>query len=144
MWRNPKFRTEADDDPAQAPAPPAETGRRLAHLDRAKKDGPDEALRIHLDSYENHAYISCRLWTHDARSGSWWPTKRGVTVRISEIDEVISALRSGKAIAERESGRTFKTKPLKEGPRRPKAMDACQGEGATLPEPKADGFDDAF
>ena len=78
MWRHP-----------ESAAPPAETGQRLATFPRDR--GATE-LRINLDRFEGHEYLSLRIWSRD-RDGSFWPTKRGVSVRIHELADLVAALR---------------------------------------------------
>lgn len=69
-------------------SPPAETGQRIATLDR----GPDEQVRINWSEYESHAYISLRMWTRDRR-GQWWPdSRRGLSIRIRELGQVAEAI----------------------------------------------------
>lgn len=103
MWRNPKY---ADQAARQAPAAetPRETGRRLVALPRSRRGGPDEELRVSLDEYQGHPYISVRLWTQDARSGAWWPSKKGVSVRLAEAEDVADALREALRVADAPGG----------------------------------------
>lgn len=84
MWRNPKY---PDPPRATTQAPPVETGERLATMDR----GRGVELRVSLDHYEDRPYVSIRLWERN-REGIWWPTKRGVTIRIRELGEVLAVL----------------------------------------------------
>lgn len=74
-------------------APPEPSGETLAEFPRRGKYGSEEALRVSLDQFEGHPYISIRVWSRDNRSGQWWPLKgRGVSVRISEAEGVAQAL----------------------------------------------------
>lgn len=73
--------------------PSEETGKRLATLPR--NDGAEE-VRISLDEFNGHKYISLRLWFTDDR-GNWWPTKKGVTIRPRELAEVLKALKGAAA-----------------------------------------------
>jgi hypothetical protein len=76
-----------DHTPEQPPAPPAERGRRLLTASR----GRDEELRVSLDEYESRPYLALRIWAKGS-DGAWWPTKKGVSIRVREIPEVIDAL----------------------------------------------------
>jgi hypothetical protein len=81
VWRNPNH-------PApEQPTPPAESGERLATFSR----GQGVELRITLDEYEGRPYIGLRLWEL-GQSGGWWPTKRGVTIRLRELAELLEVL----------------------------------------------------
>lgn len=113
MWTNPRYRELTGAEPPKpfALAPPGEppkpSGDLVAALPRKRRDGPDEELRVSLDSYQGHPYISVRLWTRDARSGAWWPVKgKGISVRLSEADDVAGALREAAAMADRPGART--------------------------------------
>lgn len=68
--------------------------RRLATFPRGR-DGAEE-LRIGLDEFADergnaHKYLSLRIW-FKAEDGKFYPTKKGVTVRMSELEEVTAAL----------------------------------------------------
>lgn len=92
MWRNPKYSGE-DAGTAQAEAP-RESGTRLATLPRRGPAGEAQELRVVLDAYNGHEYLSVRLWQGDR--GSWWPVKgKGVSVRLSEAEPVAAALLGG-------------------------------------------------
>lgn len=87
MWRNPRY--PAPEAPARddRQGPPEDRGERLATLPR----GQGEELRVSLDEYEGRPYISLRVWAI-GQDGSWWPTKKGCSVRIREITDVAQAL----------------------------------------------------
>src|SRR5262245_38447258 len=81
MWRNPKY-------PApEVPAPPAETGERRATFER----GPGAERRGNLDHYETRPYLAFRIWERNAE-GAWWPTKKGCTIRLREVAELVDVL----------------------------------------------------
>lgn len=89
MWVNPKY---APPSPAAAREPRSE-GRRLATLPRpghGRKD--EEELRVSLDEYQGHEYVSIRLWFRSPRDGAWYPTKKGTSIRLRELEPVIDAL----------------------------------------------------
>lgn len=71
---------------APARKPIEERGRRLATFER-----PDGQLRWSLDEYEGREYVSARLWTRGA-DGNFYPSVKGVTVRVRELGPVILAL----------------------------------------------------
>jgi len=83
MWISPNH-----PNPPRQSQPPVEQGRRLIALPRG--EGREE-LRVSLDEFKGRPYVSLRVWERDA-SGHWWPTKRGVSVRLSEARDVAEAL----------------------------------------------------
>jgi len=81
VWRNPNY-------PAPEPAaPPQEQGARLATFPR----GPGVELRVCLDAYEGHNFITLRVWER-GQDGGFWPTKKGVSVRLSEAHDLARVL----------------------------------------------------
>lgn len=111
MWVNPKYK-----DQVQAPtAPPQEQGARLATFPR----GPGVELRVCLDAYEGHDYLTLRVWEQGRHDGEWWPTRKGVSVRLSEAQPLAAVL----AEAARES---FKASNRGRVP-----FDASRGPGQT-------------
>jgi hypothetical protein len=71
--------TYANNDQPGRAAPPQEPGRCLATFKRPGSRGRSpERLRVVLDQYEGHNFISVRAWVQDRQGGGWWPTKRGV------------------------------------------------------------------
>ena len=67
--------------------------RRLATLER--KNG-EEQIRWSWDVFappsgEPSRYVSVRKWFRDT-DGAWRPTKAGATIRLNELDEVVTAL----------------------------------------------------
>lgn len=105
MYVNPRYReltgTEPPTRSVSTATPPEESGRRLATLPRKKRGGPDEELRVSLETYQDHPYISVRVWTVDERGQSWPVKGKGVSIRLRECDEIIAALRTGVEMAER-------------------------------------------
>jgi hypothetical protein len=91
MWRNPKY--PAPEEPA-APSPPEDRGQRLATLAR----GQDEEFRVNLDEYQGRPYVSLRLWQR-SQDGNFWPTRKGCSVRIGELPDVIAALQRAEELA---------------------------------------------
>ena len=93
MWRNPNH------PQPESPAPPGPSGRLLANFERPGRGrGPETELRVDLDEYEGHAYVSLRVWTRGPDDG-WYPTRKGCSVRLSEADEVAAALVEGARLA---------------------------------------------
>jgi hypothetical protein len=117
MWRNPRY-------PAPGPAtPPEDTGRRLASLPR----GNDAELRVTLATYEGRPYCALRVWDRGS-DGQFWPSKRGCSVRLSEVADVIAALRRAEDLAADESGQSAR----QDGPgRRPAATTAQRPSAPT-------------
>lgn len=62
-------------------------GRRLATCPR----GDSEELRLELSEYEGRPYISLRVW-FQTEDGKWLPSKKGCTIRLRELPEVLRAL----------------------------------------------------
>jgi len=98
VWKNPKYYGPDANraGPAGAPdaqAPPAENGRRLATFDRKGPKGERAELRVSLDEYQGHPYISVRLWTIATwGDGGWFPTRKGISIRLGEAEGVAAAL----------------------------------------------------
>jgi hypothetical protein len=77
--------------------PPVDAGKRLLTLPRH-----DGELRISISQYQGNDYLSLRVWEPGAYDPGLYPTKKGVSIRISEIDHVISALEHAREIVEGE------------------------------------------
>lgn len=102
MWVNPKYK-----DHYQPPVPPTDDGRPLGVFPRG--DGRDE-LRITLKTFEGRPYVALRAWERGS-DGQSYPTKKGVTVRIHEIPDVIAALHQVEGLLEQESQGTRQEHP---------------------------------
>lgn len=50
-----------------------------------------EELRVELASLDGHPFINLRIWFRTP-AGQWLPTKKGVTVRLRELPELLRAL----------------------------------------------------
>jgi hypothetical protein len=92
--------------------------QRLATLERGK-DGTEQ-LRVSLDEFVDdrgavHHYVSARLWFKKA-DGEWCPTKKGVTIRRSEIREFGVALRT--ALTAMNDGKPLENKPKVSAPQK--------------------------
>jgi len=88
-------------------------------MDRTRRgDAGAEELRWDLATIEGNPFVSARIWFRD-RDGRWLPTKRGITVRVRELDDVIEALQAAARIVEaqrpREPRRRATSRPA-EGP----------------------------
>jgi hypothetical protein len=79
------------------PAPIEDQGTRLATLPRHASE-----LRVSLAEYQGRPYVSLRVWEPGAYDPGLYPTQKGVSVRTSELDHVISALEHAKSILEGE------------------------------------------
>lgn len=99
MWISPNH-----PNPPRPFAPPEDDGQQLAALPRG--DGRTE-LRVVLKTYQGHPYVAIRLWERDDRGG-WWPTRRGIAIRMGECERVAEALRNAVAAAKR-------TRPVVQG-----------------------------
>lgn len=93
MWvspRHPDYARLTGTQPTAAPPEPS--GEVLAAFRRTIATGPTQELRVSLDEFENHPYISIRVW-QKGEGGAWWPVKgKGVSVRLSEATGVAEAL----------------------------------------------------
>lgn len=75
---------------------PADEGTRLATIHRSA----DAELRVSWRTYENHPFVSLRIWTRGG-SGGWWPdAKRGLSIRIRELPDIAAAIASAMDMAE--------------------------------------------
>jgi hypothetical protein len=84
MWRNPKYHPD-DEAPT---APPEETGERLLTIERPR-DATE--LRLTREEYEGKPYLSLRVWRR-GQDGAMWPTRKGVSIRMSEAPQLLEAL----------------------------------------------------
>src|SRR5690349_2331793 len=77
--------------PARRPAaPPEPTGELLATFPRMR-DGVEQELRVYLDEYRGHPYLSIRVW--ELGRGGYWPLAgKGVSIRLAEAQGVAEAL----------------------------------------------------
>jgi hypothetical protein len=63
------------------------TGETLAVIHR----GGNDYLLIQRDTFKGYPYLSVRLW-FKGDDGNLHPTQKGVSIRLSELDEVIDTL----------------------------------------------------
>ena len=76
--------------------PPSPTGELLASFTRPSREGQDCELRLVLDEYEGHPYLSLRVWQREARrvlahAAASGPAQRGQgrgRVLVRAIDQV--------------------------------------------------------
>ena len=81
-------------------SPPAPTGRPLASIPRpGGRFGPATELRLVLDRYEGHPYISARVWTRGP-DGEFYPSRKGVSIKLREAHQVAAALIEAARVAE--------------------------------------------
>ena len=107
MWISPNH----PDPPKQYQAPNDE-GVSLGTF--ARGDGGEE-LRVSVKSYENHPYVSVRLWSRDDR-GDWWPAKnKGISIRLAEVEGVIGALQGAFRAAHELKTRGDQAEPKRRG-----------------------------
>jgi len=94
---------------------PVETGKRLATVQRDE----NTELRVVWDEYEGKPYLALRIW--ERRDGAWYPTQKGVTVRLRELPSVADGIAAALDEAERytaQRGHQATTRP----PSRPGAQ----------------------
>jgi len=73
---------------ATRPTPPVDNGHRLLTIRRTF----EEELRISINEFRGHRFVSFRLWTCN-RFGDWYPDReRGVTIRARDLQAAIAAL----------------------------------------------------
>lgn len=77
-------------NPPTPATPPTETGRRLATLAR----GTNSELRVTLAQYQGRPYCAFRVWERGTDDNLWPARNKGLSVRISELADVIAALRN--------------------------------------------------
>jgi hypothetical protein len=90
-------RPAADRTEPRNGTPPEDDGDPLGVFGRA--DGREE-MRVVLKTFEGRQYIALRVWFCDDQ-GQWWPTKKGLSVRLREAVGVITALQKGLSLASR-------------------------------------------
>jgi hypothetical protein len=66
----------------------SETVRELVRLAR----GDREELRLTLDRFKGHEYVSARVWYQPAPGALWLPSKKGLTFKLRELPDVVRAL----------------------------------------------------
>jgi Transcriptional Coactivator p15 (PC4) len=49
-------------------------------------------LRVSLDNYKGHDFIGIRQWERNLESGAWFPSKKGVSIRLRELPELLDVL----------------------------------------------------
>jgi len=70
------------------PAAGAERGTRLAMVRR----GEGKELRVTLTEWQGEGHVGLRLWRRDSR-GRWFPDpRRGLTLHVRELPDVLDAL----------------------------------------------------
>ena len=96
----PGYHQQRDHRPGPAPRPaPEPSGELVAAFARPGfRGGPDGELRVSVDEYQGHSFISLRLWERGT-DGEWWPTKKGISVRLGEAEGVADALMRGLELA---------------------------------------------
>ena len=121
--------------------PPAPTGTLLATFPRPSREGQDCELRLVLDEYQGHPYLSLRVWQKD-QAGAFWPTRRGVSVRMGEAEGVAEAL--VQALGRVEPAPL--PGPTREAPprRRQRPEGRSQWDDRGSPPAPSRGFDDAY
>jgi hypothetical protein len=105
---------------------PDDESRHLLTLDRTKVGGSEEEVRIALDTFNGNPYVSIRLWFRN-RAGAWMPTRRGCSVRLREIGDVVSALQSAERICDSQRPRQPRREPDRRRPNLPGV--SAGGEG---------------
>lgn len=63
------------------------------------KKGASEAVRVSLSEYRERLYVDIRLCFTPEDTMSLVPTKKGVTIRLDQVDELIDLLRVAQSTA---------------------------------------------
>ncbi len=107
MWRNPNH-------PQPVTQPPEPSGQLLAAFERPGRGrGPDAELRVVLDTYQGHEYISLRVWTKSS-DGGWYPSKKGVSVRLGEAENLAEVLAEAVRLANFAADQAAKGSPRRD------------------------------
>ena len=137
MWRNPNH-------PAPAPPTPAEpSGQQIAAFQRpGRGNDPDAELRVDLTEYMGNPFISLRVWTK-GNDGQWYPSRKGVSVRLGEAEELAEALGQAVRQADFAPARLPSRPPQRQAqqPRRPGPVPEPQ---ANPPAAVVGDYDQAF
>ena len=72
------------------------------HIATLRKNSTEE-IRVGLDEYKGHDLISLRVWADPYAGDERVPTKKGLSVNVRLLPELIAALREAEALA-REAG----------------------------------------
>ncbi len=87
MWVNPKV-AQTEQPARSAPEP---SGRPLATFPRPGRGrAADAELRVTLDAFEGHQYVSVRLW--ERGSNGFYPSRKGCSIRLGEAEDMAAAL----------------------------------------------------
>jgi hypothetical protein len=89
-------------------------GIRIACIPRGKpdRDGHREEFRVSLDECLGSPFIHLRLFVRGQDGETWFPTKKGCSVRLSEAEEVAEAILEALRIADSPGGgRVSQAKP---------------------------------
>ncbi len=62
-----------------------------------------EEVRIGIGKFKGHALVSLRVWTDQYQGDERVPTKKGISVRVQVLPELIAALQKAETAA-REAG----------------------------------------
>jgi len=119
--------------PRQSATPPTENGRRIGTIERSAS----EEIRVNWSEFEGKPFLSIRMWTQ-SDDGSWWPSKKGIAIRVGELPGLAAAIAEALDIAEADV-RQWREQQA----RRPAApMPGRRIDPATLPLPSQEVFDE--
>lgn len=87
--------------PRRSATPPQENGRRLATIDRSET----EQIRVNWSEFEGKPFLSIRMWKR-GDDGGWWPDgKRGISIRVRELPELVDGIAEALDLADAERDR---------------------------------------
>lgn len=82
-----------------APKQIEDNGVILDAFERSTPEPYGGELRVTWSEFKGSPYVGMRLWTRDAK-GLLWPSREGVTVRLSELPRFLEALEAASQMAE--------------------------------------------
>lgn len=72
-----------------------------------------EEVRISLSEHNGHRLISVRVWEFSRSHAEWFPSKKGLAMRLTQLSEMIEVLQAAKDAAEGQGLSTGKLRVVK-------------------------------
>ncbi len=119
--------------PRQSATPPAENGRRIGTIERSAS----EEIRVNWSEFEGKPFLSIRMWTQ-SDDGSWWPSKKGIAIRVRELPGLAAAIAEALDIAEADVRQWRASQANRPAP----PMPGRRIDPATLPAPSQEVFNE--
>lgn len=70
------------------------------HLVGKIRKNQAEELRISLSEHNGHRLISLRVWEYSKHHGDWFPGKKGLAMRLTQLSELADILGQAIVMAE--------------------------------------------